>query len=60
MSFSFDSFSSHERKTEIYSKRSGSEGRKCLADPLLIYMFFDLHAFDLHVLIYMFFDLRVF
>ena len=41
MSFSFDSFSSHERKTEIYSKRSGSEGRKCLADPLLIYMFFD-------------------
>lgn len=46
MSFSFDSFSSHERKTEIYSKRSGSEGRKCLADPLLIYMF----------LIYMFFD----
>jgi len=55
MSFSFDSFSSHERKTEIYSKRSGSEGRKCLADPLLIYMFFDLHAFDLHV-----FDLHVF
>ena len=44
MSFSFDSFSSHERKTEIYSKRSGSEGRKCLADPLLIYMFFDYAA----------------